>query len=76
MISGPFFVETLVAVALRMTGFGPGSGTLLGTLATMPKVRCVATHQRFRVTSDRQDLAGCNASHYNCSARIGGGFRG
>jgi hypothetical protein len=36
MISGPFFIGTLVSVGSRMTIPGPRLGTLAGTLKAMP----------------------------------------
>jgi hypothetical protein len=36
MISGPFFVETLVGVGCRLMVLGQSWGTLAGTLAPMP----------------------------------------
>ena len=54
---------------------GPRLGTLVGTLESAPM--CAGrVHVDGRVASGRQDLAGCSASHYNCSARIGGPFVG
>jgi hypothetical protein len=36
MISGPFFIGTLVGVGLRLTVLGLRLGTLAGTLEAMP----------------------------------------
>jgi hypothetical protein len=47
-----FFIGSLVGIGCRLMVLGPGLGTLLGTLATMPMCALWA-HVEDRLESDR-----------------------
>src|SRR5687768_3470227 len=68
-----FLFGLLVGVGCWRMVLGPRLGTLTGTLRPMP-VCALWVHGEDLVARDRGDLAGCSASHYNCSARIGAGM--
>src|SRR5574341_2228702 len=55
---------------------GPSLGTLAGTLTPTPLCASWAPVEDRSREPTRQHLAGCSASHYNCSAHTGGSLRG
>ena len=57
MISGPFFIGSLVGVGRRLMDFGPGLGTLAGTLEPMPLCASWAHAEGWSCEPTRQHLA-------------------